>query len=340
MLSLLLNYLRSDSLMKKLVCSIYVFLTFLTSAYSQDVKIISAFDTTKILIGDQIKFTITVDQPADLQIALPEFKDTLIKNIEILSGPLTDSIRNIKGLLRIRKEYLITSFDSGHYQIPPVYAELKNEQGLKRFYSDYTYLEVQRTPVTPADTTAQIFDILAPYKAPLTFGEILPWILLILLLSIILYFGIKFFKKFRNKDSGQKVVVIPDPAHIVAFHELERLRDEKLWQKGEVKQYYTRLTEILRQYLENRFMVYSLELTTAETLDALLYTGFRKDENFKRLKSVLAGADMVKFAKYNPEPTENESYFQDAWIFVSETKLTETSESDSELKNGKVEGKV
>ena len=64
----------------------------------------------------------------------------------------------------------------------------------------------------------------------------------------------------------------------------------------------------MRQYLENRFKVYSLELTTSETLDALVRTGFKKNESYNQLKSVLTAADLVKFAKYKPEPAENESF--------------------------------
>ncbi len=70
-------------------------------------------------------------------------------------------------------------------------------------------------------------------------------------------------------------------------------------------------------------MVYSLEMTTSETLEALLKTGFRKDESYTRLKSVLNGADLVKFAKYKPEPSENERHFDDSWQFVETTKIRE-----------------
>lgn len=311
--------------MKKLFYCIYAFSLLINNTCGQEVKVNSTFDTTSIYIGDQIRYTITVDQPAGLQLTLPEFNDTLIRNIEILSGPVIDSILNLKGVLRIKKEYLITSFDSGIYHISPVYAELKNDEGLKRFYSDYAYLEVLRINAAPADSTLKIYDIIAPYKAPFTLGELLPWILITILTAIIVFFLIRFFKKLRKHEGGPEVVVIPDPAHIIAFRDLENLRDDNLWQKGEVKQYYTRLTEILRQYLENRFRVYSLELTTNETLEALIYSGFKKDPNYKILKGVLAGADMVKFAKYNPEPAENESYFQDAWNFVFETKEAESS---------------
>jgi hypothetical protein len=326
--------------MKKVIFFIFIFISVYALSFGQEIKINAGFDTTRIVIGDQIRFIVTVEQPAGMTLSLSEFKDTIVKNIEILSGPVTDSSRNLKGIINIKKEYLVTSFDSGRYQVPPVYAELRNEGGLKRFYSDYSFLEVVRPIVAPPDTTAKIFDIVAPYKAPVTIGEILPWVLLFFLAAAIVWFAFRFFKKYRRRETGEEVIIIPDPAHIIAFRELEKLREEKLWQKGEVKEYYSKLTGILRQYLENRYKVYSLELTTYETLNALLKTGFKRDVSFDKLKAVLSGADMVKFAKYNPEPSENESFYQDAWNFVSETKPEETVLNDSQKKVSEAGGEL
>ncbi|HUX95500.1 MAG TPA: hypothetical protein VMV47_07185 [Bacteroidales bacterium] len=317
--------------MKKVIVQMCFLLAVFSSSEGQKITVNAGFDTTNIYIGDQITFAITVDQPTGLALTIPELRDTIIKNIEILKGPVIDSIDNLKGTLRIRKEYLVTSFDSGLYQIPPIYAELKNEAGLKRFYSDYSYLQVHRPMIAPPDSTANIFDIIAPYKASLTVGELLPWILLLLLIVVAVYFGLRLYKKYRRREPGQEFTPITEPAHVIAFRELEKLKEEKLWQKGEVKDYYSRLTEILRQYLENRFKVYSLELTTSETLDKLLKTGFKKDINYKKLKTILSGADMVKFAKYSPEPTENESFYEDAWSFVSATKLEESATVDTNV---------
>jgi hypothetical protein len=131
-----------------------------------------------------------------------------------------------------------------------------------------------------------------------------------------------------------ETVINPDPAHVIAFRELEKLKEEQLWQKGAIKTYYTRLTEILRQYLENRFRVFSLELTTDETLDSLIKTGFKKDGSYKQLKTVLTGADLVKFAKHIPEPTENESQYKKSWDFIFATKEIEvfTGEVDESNK--------
>ena len=308
--------------MKKFLFSIFLFITIIT-AFGQNVNITSSFDSSRIYIGDQIKFTVTYDKPDNLKLTLPVFKDTLCKNIEILSGQRTDSSSRQNGRIKIVQKYLITSFDSGHYKVKPIFAESKNAEGLKRFYSDYSSLQVMRVKIAPPDTAAKIFDIVKPYKAPVTMGEVLPWLLIIIILGIITWVAIKFFRKLKKAVSGSEPYIPPDPAHVIAFRELEILKNEELWQKGEIKKYYTRLTEILRQYLENRFRVFSLELTTSETLEALLKTGFKKNGSYNELKSVLAGADLVKFAKYKPESSENEAHFQSSWNFVLLTREAE-----------------
>jgi hypothetical protein len=308
--------------MKRIIISLFLFIS-ITSVFSQEVIVTTSIDSSRIFIGDQVKFTVTIDQPANLQVSLPFFRDTICKNIEIVSGPVIDSSAARDGRIKIIEKYLITSFDSGLYQIRPVFAEMKNANGLKRFYSDYTQLEVMRVRIAPADTTAKIYDIINPYRAPVTIGEIFPWLLLVVLVCIFIWFAIRFIRKLKKTKTEVETVIDPDPAHVIAFRELERLREDKLWQKGEIKNYYTRLTEIIRQYLENRFRVFSLELTTAETLDALVRTGFKKDGSYNLLKTILTGADLVKFAKYNPEPSENESHFKNSWDFVFATKEDE-----------------
>ena len=323
--------------MRRLI--IYIFLLFaaLYAVNGKDIKVTSSFDSTRIYIGDQIKFTITVDQPSDLRLNLPFFKDSLCRNIDILSGPVIDSIIG-NGRIKISEKYLITSFDSGFYQIPPVFAEMKNDAGIKRFYSDYSHLQVMRVNVAPADTSLKIFDIIEPYRAPVTIGEIIPWVLVVALITVLTLAAIRFIRKLKKKETGVEKVENPDPAHVIAFRELEKLRNEQLWQKGEIKSYYTRLTEILRQYLENRYNVFSLELTTAETLEALVKTGFKKDGSYSQLKTVLNGADLVKFAKYKPEPEENELHFKNSWNFVQETKTDELTSPEN--KDNKEEGSL
>jgi hypothetical protein len=302
------------------VILLYIYVSF-NRINAQDVKVTSAFDSSRIYIGDQTNFTVTIDKPVSYFLTVQIFKDSLQKNIEILKGPSVDTSILKDGRLRIRQKYLVTSFDSGYYQVPPVYAEMKGANGIKRFYSDYSQLEVMRVKITPPDTTLKIFDIIKPYRAPLTVGEVLPWIMLFMVLSGAVWYFVRIIKKIRKKKTGEVVELPKDPAHVIAFRQLERLKAEKLWQHGDIKGYYTRLTEIVRFYLENRYKVYSMELTTIETLAELKKTGFSEDESFRKLRTVLTGADLVKFAKFNPEPSENELQFNFAWEFVDATKL-------------------
>jgi hypothetical protein len=296
-----------------------------SSAKGQEVKVTATFDTSRIFIGDQTGFTVTVDKPVSFILSIPVFKDSLVKNIEILKGPAIDTATLKDGRIRIIQKYLVTSFDSGFYQVPPVYAEMTNENGIKRFYSDYSPLEVMRVKIAPPDTASKIFDIISPYKAPVTLGEILPWILILILAGAATWYLVRVIRKLRLKKTGvlPEPDPDPDPAHVIAFRQLEQLKAEKLWEKGEIKPYYTRLTEILRLYLENRFGILSLELTTYETLAALKRSGFKEDESYRKLKSVLTGADLVKFAKFNPDASEHELQYVQARDFVDMTKLEE-----------------
>ena len=317
---------------------LFLLLITISSLRGQEVSVRAVFDTSRIFIGDQINFSVTIDQPSDLKLTLPFLRDSLAGKIEIMSGPLIDTADIDANKIRITEKYLITSFDSGFYMVDPLYAEIADSGGVKRFYSDYSMLEVVRVKLTPPDTSARIFDIVAPQRAPLTLGEILPWVIIAFLLAAAVWFIARLIKKFKKTKKEIIEPAITEPAHVIAFRELEKLRNEKLWQSGETKKYYTRLTEIIRQYLENRFKVYSLELTTSETLEALVRSGFRKNESYNTLKSVLTAADLVKFAKYKPEPIENDTTFTASWDFVAATKEAEHIEDkidETEIRGGK-----
>jgi hypothetical protein len=314
--------------MKKITSILSIILLALNFASAQDIHVTAKLDSAHALIGDQLNYTVTLEQPSLARLTLFQPHDTLCKGIEIVSGPKRDTTVLAGGRLKINDKYISTSFDSGYYQIPPAYAELRDSNGSRKYYSEYSRLLVTRVRIAPQDTTSKIFDIVAPYKAPLTFGELLPWILALLAAAALIWGAIILAKKLKRKENIAEPVLIPDPAHIIAFRELEKLKNEKLWESGEVKLYYSRLTEILRQYLENRYGVYSLEMTTSETLNALAKTGFKKDEKYASLKAILNGADLVKFAKYKPDPDENSEHFNKAWKFVEDTRSMEECPSD------------
>ncbi len=320
--------------MRRIILSVFLIIILYADALSQDVRVKAYFDSTKIYIGDHVRYIVTFDKPRDLPVALPLFKDTLIKQIEILKGPVIDSLVLNDNYVRIKHEYLVTSFDSGFYQVPPVYAELKSESGIRRFYSDYSWLEVMRVKITPPDTTSPIFDIIDPARVPVTAGEIVQWVLIALLAGLLIWLVIRMIKRRKKGKPSVQIIKPSEPAHVIAFRELEKLKTEKLWQKGEIKKYYARLTEIIRQYLMNRFSVPALEMTTAETLQALLQAGVSEDESYMKLRKILTEGDLVKFAKYKPEPSENELLLEYAWDYVKSTMATE---QPPEIETGKTD---
>ena len=126
----------------------------------------------------------------------------------------------------------------------------------------------------------------------------------------------------RNKWQGRGREVKPAPKlppHVIAIKALEELRNRKLWQNGKHKLYYSTLTEILRLYIEGRWAVGALEMTSDEIISALRDVDIKHDSR-SNLISILRTADMVKFAKALPEAEENEQLFNYAYYFVENTK--------------------
>lgn len=115
-----------------------------------------------------------------------------------------------------------------------------------------------------------------------------------------------------------------EPAHIVALRELDRIKNEKIWQKEKTKQYYSEVTDVLRVYIEDRFDMRAMEQTTDEILDGFRY---RKDllseKSFTNLSQILSLADLVKFAKYKTLPDDDNLTLVNSYFFVNETKKEE-----------------
>ncbi len=321
--------------MKKLY---YIGLFILTTLFTQaqEAHVRAWFDSTRILIGDQVYFNIEVEHPQDMNIIYPAFSDTLVGGIEILrsQGPDTLSVKDENILVKL--EYLITSFDTGFYEIAPVFAESHTTNGVLRYYSDYTALEVIRTDIAPADSTDVIFDIVGPRKASITLMEVLPWVLLVLVLALSIIFAYRYFGK-RKKQEVDEISKLPEePIHIIALRDFDKLEKKELWQKSQHKLFYSQLTEILRTYIDRRYKISSLEMTSSETLESLLDIGFNDREQYEILKNILTRADLSKFAKYKAVDTENIESITNARHFV---KMTYRTQDESKVDEPGKEGR-
>ena len=170
------------------------------------------------------------------------------------------------------------------------------------------------------DTLSQtIFDIKPPMSAPFKPAEIFGYVMwacgILFVVSFLLLWYLCNRRKHKDLDSRKSLL----PPHVLAIMELEKVHAQKMWQSGKHKQYYTKLTDIVREYIDERYSIPAMELTSEEILDSF------KNKNlppmaFKRLEELLRTADFVKFAKFVPGKEENEAVYNDAYYFVEDTK--------------------
>jgi hypothetical protein len=166
-------------------------------------------------------------------------------------------------------------------------------------------------------------DIKKPFAAPITLKEIAPWLLGAILIGAIIFLIIYAISRRRkNRPLFQAPPKPKLPPHVIAISELDKLKEEQLWQHEKVKEYYTRLTDILRKYIEERFDVPAMEQTSFEILDAFKNQKGKLDaKSFDQLKKTLEMADLVKFAKYFPLPDDNHQSLVTSYTFVQQTKV-------------------
>jgi len=281
-----------------------------------------------IKIGDQTKLFLSVHQPAKDKVTFPKLTDTISAKIQIVSKSKLDTVFDTADHSRatITQSIVITCFDAGSYMIKPFSF---GTSGGVLTTGDLT-LQVQTVKV---DTTKAIYDIKQPMAVSYTFWDWLKdhwlWVLIGLIIGLAIA-GLIWYLKTRPKNEPVIRIVKPViPLYTITLNKLQELRDKKLWQNNQVKQYYIELSDVLREYLEKRYTIKTYEKTTDEIFDELRYVEIRDDDRNK-LRQILVLADLVKFAKEQPAPAENEQGMDNAVNFVNSTKQVEQSKNTEE----------
>lgn len=285
---------------------------------AQNAEAFSSIDRDSIMIGDQFQYKMGINVPEGFIVAWPQLIDTISKNIEIIDVQDIDTSYQENTFI-LNRQFTITSFDSGYFEIPSYTFKFRHENDTIDFESNTLrhYIQVY-TPVV--DTSQAFKSIKGPISEPYTFREALPWIAFGLLIIVIAFLIIWFIqKRKRNKPLFTAKPKPEQPPHVIAFQMLEELRLAKVWQSGRVKEYYTQLTDITRDYIEKRFLIDAPEMTTDEILEVLKEKRLNAEVSDK-LKSALKLADLVKFAKAKPTPLENDVCLNHCVDFVKETK--------------------
>lgn len=269
------------------------------------------------IIGDWIPVDLFVSSTANNKVVFPTLKDSISEIIEIANFTPIDTIKK-SGQYEYYQLVNLIVFDTGQIHLPQFQFLVDNNGKLDTIISDPIAIHVAGVKI---DTTKDIKDIKQPLKIPLTFQEILPYLIGVLLLIAIVLFVFWLIKKRKEKQVpiDERFLL---PPHVWAFKELEKLHLKKLWQSGEVKAYYSQLTDIARSYIELRYKISAMEQTTDELM-ASMHKGILKQSLKKELYDVLVLSDFVKFAKAQPDFIENENSFKIIRDFIDKTKQIE-----------------
>ena len=289
-------------------------------------KATATLDTTSIKIGEQVQLKMNVTLPKAVKIYWPQFSDTLFRPVEIVAASKVDTIETSRvNYLQYKQTLTITSFDSGYHTIPPVTFEysMPGESSPSRAVTDSLILHVRTVEV---DTTRAIRDIKPTMQAPLTLAELWPVFAGIavagLLVAAIWYY---LWRRKQNKPFFPVIRKPQLPPWQVALLELDRIESKKLWQNDKVKLYYTEITDVLRNYLENQFQVPAMEMISGEIVEAMDSNPALKPSK-EKVWQVLELADLVKFAKEIPLPEQNQLSLSHTRDFINETKPLEITE--------------
>ncbi|MBK9292543.1 MAG: hypothetical protein IPM52_13100 [Bacteroidetes bacterium] len=324
---------KNVNIIRILFCCLLMALMFLPAEIqAQTVEARAVASSDSLPIGGRIKLQLLLKLPSGFEAQWPELSDTLSKQIEIVSmtAPETLPIDNKQNVL-MRQELTITSFDTGWVNIPPVNISFAPPGDSMRFVASTNPLTI-RVFLPDVDPNAPIKDIKGIEKQPITLAEILPWLIGALVLALALWLGIKYYLKRRNRPVQLAPIEVPAiPPHKLALEQLEQLRYDKLWQNGQVKEYYVRLSDIIRVYIEAQFPVNAVEMTTPEIMQGIRPLGINEEARIK-LQSTLELADLVKFAKYKPGNLENELALNHAIDFVVESYATVAQAAENNQK--------
>jgi len=318
--------------MKKIYTILCVLLCFVSlTAYTQVVTVQARLDSSSILIGEQTKLHLEVTQEKKVKVSFPVIADSLIKGLEVVKISKLDTTDLEGGRIKVSADVILTSFDSATYYIPP----FKFIAGTDTIETNPLSLKVLSIKV---DTVKQrIYDIKPVYNAKINWVEVAETTLIILLILALLAVAFWYIRKhLKAKNQKEEDAIIVNP-HEFALKELNRIKSEKVWQQGRVKEFYTDVTSVLRLYIQHRFKVPTLEMTSDEIIDNMEGIKEVDKEAKMQLKQILRLSDLVKFAKWTPDLNENDLTISNAYLFVNETKEeivepvdTEEKESDAE----------
>jgi len=272
-------------------------------------------DRAKVTIGDKINYKITVDFPEGMEVLPPEIKDE-VGGLAVDDLGIEES-RNEKGRIIREIRYVLETFNTGSYIIPAFDIKYKTKPETEEAVvkTPEVFIEV----VTTLDEDASdVRDIRPPVAIKKNYFRL--YYIVAIVFGVLAIAGAIMLFLYRKKQREVEFVPEPLSAHQIAYNELESLRALKLISEGRIKEYYYRLSNIVRCYIESRFKLMAPERTTEEFLAEMTVTDRLAEEHKELISNFLEHCDTVKFAAYGPDSREIENAFNSAIKLVDETR--------------------
>lgn len=301
------------------------------SAQNPTVKL--SLDSAFLLMGRTTPLHLELVTPANPEGRLLIPKDSMCDKVEILKMLEADTTQLGNDRIEIKQDIVLQSFDSGVYRLNPIMYVIGNDTFrsnrlvLKVFPADVDSLETIHDYADVADIDRSFIDYLPDFIVD--YGL---WILAVII--VLGAGGYAFYLLKRKKNPFAAAPEKPVPPYEKAIGELNRLRGEKLCENGHEKEFYTRLTDILRVYLNGRFGINAMEMTSTQ-IRHMLNSNAEAKLSKQNMERVLETADFVKFAKVRPLPDDNICAFNSAMQFVEDTRPKPEPEEPSEGNNDK-----
>ncbi len=287
-------------------------------------------------LGDRFRLRLEVTKDIMQQIGWPEGKPgengqptMFTDHIEQVADLPQDTVRVEGRRVTLSKEWELTCFKDGWHGLKHIPVLFSDKNIVDSVYARPDSIMIFVGTFEIDTLTQQIYDIKPVLGAPLRFGEFSGWLLMAWALVALIIVGILIYIDWKRNGRPFWAPREKEPPHLAAIRALEALSHQKLWQNNKHKQYYTLLADIVRTYIEGRYGVAAMEMTSDELLGAMRGLDL-PERNRRQLTTLFSVADLAKFAKYTPPAEDNESCYNDAYYFVEDTKPAEEEQPTQE----------
>lgn len=298
----------------------YFFLIILIASVSQvfaQVSVEAVIDSIQIFVGQQAHVTLTTHAKENAKIEFPQFKPTeyITPGVEVLSNHELDAKPQDNGFVARSMVYTLTSFDDTLYYLPPMTVKIDGQT----YKSKSLALKVLTIEV---DTTnvEQFFGPKDVQDSPFQWSDwsLSFWLSVVLLVLLALCYYL-YLRLRDNKPIISRIRIVKRLLpHQKAMKEIEQIKADKMVASENSKEYYTKLTDTLRKYIEERYGFNAMEMTSSEIIEKLM--AVQDEKALSELRHLFLTADLVKFAKYSTLINENDMNLVNAIEFINQTK--------------------